>query len=128
MDLNNDSKNRPYNSNAGPVRNQEMVEGGAAICLAFHRAISLSKGTKGCCRRAIEAGIPTYLIDSQRAEPRRLRQGDARLREADWSLSLLMEPTPLIRGVAEFLPLLFALAVAQTGEIDLGMLGEDFRR
>ena len=48
MDLNNDSKNRPCIANAGPIRNQEMVDGGAAMCLAFHRAISLSKGTKGC--------------------------------------------------------------------------------
>ena len=75
MDLNNDSKNRPDNANAGPIRNQEMVDGEAAMCLAFHRAISLSKGTKDSCRRAIETGIPTYLIDSQRAEQSRLRQG-----------------------------------------------------
>jgi hypothetical protein len=72
MDLNNDSKNRPYIANAGPIRNQEMVDGGAAMCLAFHRAISLSKGTKDCGRSAIETGIPTYLIDSQRAEQSRL--------------------------------------------------------
>jgi hypothetical protein len=73
MDLNNDSKNRPYNADTGTIRNQEMVDGGAAMCLAFHRAISLSKGTKDCGRRAIETGIPTYLIDSQRAEQSRLR-------------------------------------------------------
>ena len=69
---NNDSKNRPYIANAGPIRNQEMVDGGAAMCLAFHRVISLSKGTKDCGRRAIETGIPTYLIDSQKAEQSRL--------------------------------------------------------
>ena len=62
--LTNDGKNRPYNADTGTIRNQEMVEGGAAMCLAFHRAISLSKGTKDCGRRAIETGIPTYLIDS----------------------------------------------------------------
>ena len=72
MDLNNDSKNRPYIANTGPIRNQEMVDGGAAMCLAFHCAISLSKGTKDCGRRAIETGIPTYLIDSQRAKQSRL--------------------------------------------------------
>jgi hypothetical protein len=48
MDLNNDGKNRPCTANAGPIRNQELVEGGPAMSLAFHRAISLSKGTKDC--------------------------------------------------------------------------------
>jgi hypothetical protein len=48
--------------------------------LALHRAISASKGTKDCTRRAIAVGIPTYLIDSERSDPRRLREGDARLR------------------------------------------------
>lgn len=74
-----DKRNRPYNANAGPVRNAEIVAAGARLCLAFHRAISASRGTKDCARRAIEAGIPTYLIDSERAEPKRLRSEDARL-------------------------------------------------
>lgn len=74
-----DKRNRPYNANAGPVRNAEIVATGAEMCLAFHRAIGASKGTKDCVRRAIGAGIPTYLVDSERAEPRRLRAGDARL-------------------------------------------------
>jgi hypothetical protein len=69
-----------YNANAGPIRNQEMVDLGADLCIAFHRAISASKGTKDCARRAIEAGIPTYLINSDAAEPKRLMAGDARLR------------------------------------------------
>jgi len=75
-----DKRNRPYNANAGPIRNAEMVAAGAEMCLAFHRAISASKGTKDCARRAIEAGIPTYLINSNAAEPKRLKAGDARLR------------------------------------------------
>jgi hypothetical protein len=74
-----DTRNRPYNANAGPIRNQAMVDAGAAMSLAFHRAISASKGTRDCVRRAIAAGIPTYLIDTERAEPKRLRGGDARL-------------------------------------------------
>ncbi len=41
-----------------------MIRLGAEMCLAFHRAISASKGAKDCVRRALEAGIPTYLIDS----------------------------------------------------------------
>jgi hypothetical protein len=75
-----DKRNRPYNANAGPIRNAEMVAAGAEMCLAFHRAISASKDTKDCARRAIAAGMPTYLIDSKRAEPKRLMAGDARLR------------------------------------------------
>jgi len=71
---------QPYNANAGPIRNAEMVAAGAGLYVAFHRAISASKGTKDCARRAIEAGIPTYLIDSDMAEPKRLLAGDARLR------------------------------------------------
>lgn len=75
-----DKRNRPYNANAGPIRNAEMIAASAQMCLAFHRAISASKGTKDCARQAIAAGIPTYLIDSERAEPKRLLAGDARLR------------------------------------------------
>jgi hypothetical protein len=56
-----------------------MVDAGAALCLAFHRAISASKSTKDCCRQAIGAGIPTYLIDSAKGVPRRLNADDPRL-------------------------------------------------
>src|SRR4051812_2287146 len=59
-----DRRGRPYNANAGPVRNAELVAAGAAMCLAFHRAITASRGTRDCVRRALGAGIPTYLIDS----------------------------------------------------------------
>jgi hypothetical protein len=45
------------------------------MCLASHRAISASKGTKACARRAIETGIPTYLIDTDAAVPKRLLVG-----------------------------------------------------
>jgi hypothetical protein len=43
-----DKRNRPYNANAGPIRSGEMVAAGAEMCLAFHRAISASNGTKAC--------------------------------------------------------------------------------
>jgi hypothetical protein len=71
-----------YNANAGPIRNAEMVAAGAEMCIAFHRFLAGSKGTKDCVRRAIEAGIPTYLIDSKQAEPMRLRADDGRLSRA----------------------------------------------
>lgn len=59
---------------AGPVRNEQMVAAGADLCLAIHRSIKTSKGTKHCAGQAIAAGIPTYLIDSERipSSPRRL--------------------------------------------------------
>jgi len=69
---------RPYNSNAEPPRNAEMVAAGAEMCIAFHRFLASSKGTKDCVRRAIEAGIPTFLIDSDKAQPRRVRKGHGR--------------------------------------------------
>jgi hypothetical protein len=72
-------RNRPYNAYAGPIRNAEMAAAGAERCLAFHRAISSSNGTKDCARRAIESGIPTYLISSVSAKPKRLQDEDARL-------------------------------------------------
>lgn len=57
---------------AGPIRNQEMVSAGADLCLAVHRSLATSKGTKDCVTRALSAGIPTYLIESEEGEPRRL--------------------------------------------------------
>jgi hypothetical protein len=64
---------------AGPIRNQQMVDAGAGLCIALHRFLMNSKGTKDCARQAIEAGIPTYLIDSDEAKPKRLKAGDPRL-------------------------------------------------
>jgi hypothetical protein len=70
-----DRYGRQCNANAGPDRNVEMVAAGAEMCIAFHRFLMGSRGTKDCVRRAIAAGIPTCLIDSEKAEPRRLRAG-----------------------------------------------------
>lgn len=39
---------------AGPIRNQEMVDSGADLCLVF----SGGNGTADCRRRAVKAGIP----------------------------------------------------------------------
>src|SRR5262249_54521040 len=69
-----------YNANADPERNAEMIAAGADMCIAFHRFLARSKGTKDCARRAIAAGIPTYLIDSAEGRPSRIREGDKRLR------------------------------------------------
>ncbi|MCK9598287.1 MAG: DUF2493 domain-containing protein [Sphaerochaeta sp.] len=40
---------------AGPIRNQEMVDAGADVCLAF--PVGESRGTRDCMRRAEKAGI-----------------------------------------------------------------------
>lgn len=52
---------------AGPLRNQEMVDLGADVCLAF--PMPDSRGTRDCIRRARAAGIPviTYSPDGSTA-------------------------------------------------------------
>jgi hypothetical protein len=68
---------------AGPVavarRNQAMVDAGADLCIALHRALGASKGTKDCAGRAVASGIPTYLVYSEAGRPSRIRAGDERL-------------------------------------------------
>jgi hypothetical protein len=44
-----------YGRAAGPIRNQEMVDSGAGICLAF--LMPGSVGTSDCVKRAKKAGI-----------------------------------------------------------------------
>jgi hypothetical protein len=39
-----------YNANAGPARNAAMVAAGAGMCVAFHRFLARSPGTKDCGR------------------------------------------------------------------------------
>ena len=64
---------------AGPARNREMVQAGADLCLALHRTLETSERTKDCVRQALAAGIPVYLIEDDRAIPRRVLAGDTRL-------------------------------------------------
>jgi hypothetical protein len=59
---------------AGPVRNAEMVAAGADFVIAVHRSLAWSRGTKDCAKRALDAGIPVYLIDSEDGEPRRVHE------------------------------------------------------
>ena len=44
---------------AGPLRNQEMVDSGAEVCLAFPE--DDSRGTWDCVRKAKKAGIPVKI-------------------------------------------------------------------
>lgn len=48
---------------AGPVRNREMVNLGADMCIGFLR--NASKGTTGTLLLAREAGIPTFTVHWQ---------------------------------------------------------------
>ncbi len=74
-----DKRNTPYNTNAGPIRNGETVKAGAEMCVAVHRNLGGSKGTLDYVRRATRAGIPTHLIESEEATPRRLSDADSRV-------------------------------------------------
>jgi hypothetical protein len=49
-----------YGAAGGPIRNQQMVDFGADLCLGFPAAGSV--GTYDCMNRAKEAGIPTFSI------------------------------------------------------------------
>lgn len=64
---------------AGPIRNSEMVKLGADLCLVFSQDLKNSPGTKDCARKAIAAGIPTWLIDNDDAKPTKLKANDPRL-------------------------------------------------
>lgn len=51
---------------AGPIRNQQMVNLGADVCLAFPAfPAGGSRGTWDCVSRAKVAGIPTYIYYEQ---------------------------------------------------------------
>jgi hypothetical protein len=56
-----------YGKAAGPIRNQDMVNDGADMCLGF--PLPDSRGTVDCMRRARLAGIPTFTVTWGRTEP-----------------------------------------------------------
>lgn len=62
-----------YDAKAGPARNAAMVASKPAFVLAVHRDLAGSRGTKDCVGTALDAGIAVYLLDSDDAEPRRIR-------------------------------------------------------
>lgn len=51
-----------YGKSAGPRRNQQMVDLGADICIAF--PLSTSRGTRDCMRKAKTAGIPVLVLET----------------------------------------------------------------
>lgn len=62
-----------HGKGAGPRRNQAMLDAGADLVVAFHQDLASSRGTGDMVRRALAAGVPTYLCDDETATPRRLR-------------------------------------------------------
>lgn len=51
-----------YGRAAGPVRNRQMlVEGKPDLVVAFHKALSTSKGTKDMVEQARKAGVTTII-------------------------------------------------------------------
>jgi hypothetical protein len=61
------------------ARNERLISTGADLCVVVHRSLATCESTKDCARRAIAAGIPTYLIETDRAYPIPLQAGDWRL-------------------------------------------------
>lgn len=59
-----------YGRGAGPIRNQEMVNAGADLCLAF--PLELSRGTWDCVGRARKAGIPVVVIGDNQPQQAQL--------------------------------------------------------
>jgi hypothetical protein len=59
-----------------------MILKGARLCLIFHRSV-LDEASDDLRRQAIDAGVPTYLIDSDEGRPRRLQAADTRMAESD---------------------------------------------
>jgi hypothetical protein len=53
---------KKYGKAAGPVRNQQMLDSGIDLVIAFHPYITSSKGTKDMVRRAKLARIDTEII------------------------------------------------------------------
>lgn len=45
---------------AGFIRNQEMVDSGADLCLAFFSVEAENRGTMDCVKRAVKAGIEVW--------------------------------------------------------------------
>jgi YspA, cpYpsA-related SLOG family len=53
---------------AGPIRNQQMLdEGQPDLVVAFHAAITESRGTKDMVARAEKAGVQVWLIRGENA-------------------------------------------------------------
>lgn len=51
-----------YGKGAGPIRNQQMLDQGPDIVIAFHNDPGLGKGTRDMVARARKAGVPVFVF------------------------------------------------------------------
>jgi hypothetical protein len=61
------------------AKNRELIMARPDLCVAMHQAIRGSTRTQDCVRQALQAGIPSYLIENKWAIPIRLKTRDSRL-------------------------------------------------
>jgi hypothetical protein len=61
------------------TKNRELIKAAPELCVAIHPSIATSKRTRDCVQQALQAKIPTFLIEDERAIPIRLEARDARL-------------------------------------------------
>jgi YspA, cpYpsA-related SLOG family len=54
-----------FGRGAGPIRNQQMLDSGVDLVIAFHPNIEASKGTKDMVKRARKAKIPVILVEGE---------------------------------------------------------------
>jgi hypothetical protein len=59
---------KTYGKAAGVLRNQQMLDTGVDLCLAFHNDLRHSKGTKDMVKRCTKAGIPTLVVTKDHVE------------------------------------------------------------
>ena len=57
-----------YGRAAGPIRNQQMLDSGIDLVLAFHHNLDKSKGTADMVRRVRRAGIEVEVIHGKENE------------------------------------------------------------
>jgi hypothetical protein len=61
------------------AKNRELIMARPDLCVAIHLATRGSTRTRDCVRQALQAGIPSYLIENEWAIPIRLKTRDSRL-------------------------------------------------
>lgn len=57
-----------YGRGAGPLRNQQMLDSGVDLCLAFHEDLSSSRGTADMVSRCRAAGVRVILFNGETEE------------------------------------------------------------
>lgn len=82
---------RRLGKKAGPLRNAHMIARRADLCIAVHKNILDSRGTKDCVIQASGAGIPVWLIQGD-GKPKRLTEEHLAAIRGDWEPPSADEP------------------------------------